>query len=122
MNKMLYAEFINQACALTITQADNSLFYLEPMWESILEDNNLKYTDVSDRTVNAVNVYPVLSLEVEKRNTINSLKPAVLQWVYEIITAQIEPAILDEQTDYVKAVTDFVKANHEAQALKDKES
>ena len=116
---MLYTEFINKAMDLTIEQAGNGLFYLEPMWRSILHDNKLMFNDISDFEVEPNEVYDVLKLEVEKRNTINSVKPAVLNWMFDIITTQVEPAMLSEETDYVKAVTDFMKTNHETQKEKE---
>ena len=58
-------------------------------------------------------------MEVEKRNAINSKKPVVINWLYDLITTQVEPAILQEETDYIKQVTEFMKTNHEMQ--KDKE-
>ena len=63
----------------------------------------------------------VLRLEVEKRNTINSNKPAVIDWLYDIISTQIEPAILDEETNFVKQITEFMKVNHETQKLAEQE-
>ena len=116
---MLYTEFINKAMNLTIEQADNGLFYLEPLWENILNDNELFLSDISDATINYDKVFEVLKLEVEKRNTINSKKPDVINWLYDLITAQIEPAMLQEETDYIKQVTEFMKTNHETQTLKD---
>lgn len=112
-NDMLYIDFINKANNLTISQADNGLFYLEPMWFQILKENGLNKSDVSDETASWENIYETLKLEVEKRNTINSKKPDILNWLYEIITAQVEPAMLQEETDYIKQVTEFMKANHE---------
>ena len=112
---MLYTEFVNKAMDLTIEQADNGLFYLEPLWRNILDDNKLYFTDVSDFEAEPDIVKDALQLEVKKRNTINSNKPAVIDWLYELITAKIEPAMLAEETDYIKQVTEFMKANHKAQ-------
>ena len=118
---MLYTEFINKAFDETIVEADNGLFYLEPLWRNILYDNQLDIKDISDAKTDWNSVFAVLQLEVEKRNTINSNKPAVVDWIYNIITTQIDPTIMDEQNDYIKNVTEYLKANKEAQALKDKE-
>ena len=114
---MLYTEFMNKVTDLTIEQADNGLYYLEPMWRSILNDNKLNLKSFSDVKASWNDIYDILRLEVEKRNTINSKKPAVIDWLYEVISAQIEPAMLAEETDYIKQVTEFMKANHESQRL-----
>lgn len=112
---MLYTEFINKAINETIVEADNGLWYLEPLWRNILHDNGLFFNDVSDFETEPDIVEDVLKLEVEKRNTINSKKPAVIDWLYDLITTQVEPAMLQEETDYVKQVIEFMKANHEQQ-------
>ena len=111
---MLYTQFINEAIDLTIEKADNGLFYLEPLWRNILADNMLYFNEVSDYQVEPDVVEDVLQLEVEKRNTINSKKPDVINWLYDLITAQVEPAMLQEETEYIKQVTEFMKANHES--------
>ena len=108
--------------ALTIEQADNGLYYLEPMWRSILNDNQLNLKGVTDVKAGWSDIYDILRLEVEKRNVINSKKPAVINWLYEIITAQVEPAMLAEETDYIKQVTEFMKANHENQRFEDEQA
>ena len=118
---MLYADFIHKANELVITEADNNLFYLEPMWFQILRDNELKIEDISDDNSTWENILEVLKLEVEKRNTINSKKPIIINWLYDVITTQVEPAMLQEEADYIKQVTEFMKANHEAQHIKEKE-
>ena len=118
---MLYTEFINKAIDLTIEQADNGLFYLEPMWRTILHDNQLFFDKISDFEADPEIVEDVLKLEAEKRNSINSLKPYVLNWIHDIIVSSVEPTILQEETDYIKNLTEYLKANKEAQTLKEQE-
>lgn len=117
---MLYTEFINKAKELTIEQAENGLFYLEPMWKNILFSNKLNIKLVSNTKTDWHEVEDVLKLEVEKRNTINSKVPAVINWLHELITAKIEPAMLQEETDYIQQVVEFMKTNHE-QVLKEEQ-
>ena len=116
---MLYIEYINKAMDETIVEADNGLFYLEPLWRNILDNSNLNLDVISDAKVDWDEVFNVLKLEVEKRNTVNSLKPYVLRWVHDIITASVEPAIMQEETDYLKNLTEYLKANKEAQREKE---
>ena len=118
---MLYTEFINKAIDLTISEADNGLSYLEPLWRNILYDNELNVSDISDAKADWGGIVDVLQLEVTKRNTINSKKSYVINWLYELITTQIEPTMLQEETDYIKQVTEFMKANHESQTIKEEE-
>ena len=115
---MLYAEFIQRAMDETIVQADNGLWYLEPMWDSILTDCKLECTE---RRISNERLQDILKLEVEKRNTIESKKPFVLEWFYNVITSEVQPAMLAEETDYVKAVTEFMKQNHNNKTAVEKE-
>lgn len=109
---MLRSEFMIKAKELTITQADNDLFYLEPSWRAILCDNKLSVYDISDYTLTLEEVSEELRLEVEKRNIIKDNKTYVINWLYDLITTQVEPAILAEETDYIKQVTEFMRQNH----------
>ena len=107
---MLYTEFFSKACDICIGQADNGLFYLEPLWKNYLIDNELNISDISDIETSWDEAQDVFKLEVEKRNTINTLKPYVLNWVYDVITASVEPAILQEENDYMKNIIEYMKA------------
>ena len=116
---MLLSDFIIKAENLTIEQADNGLYYLNPMWKSVLEDNQLDMLDISDSGADEDEIEDILKLEVQKRNTENSLTPYILGWMHEIITASVEPAIMQEETDYLKNLTEYLKANKEAQTIKE---
>ena len=109
---MLYTEFAGRAAGLTITQADNGLFYLEPMWRNILQDNMLSFDKVSDFEVTPDIIEDFLKLEVKRRNTSGSNRPYVEDWLFDLITATVEPAVMQEETEYVKQVVEFMKANH----------
>lgn len=117
---MLYVSFLAKAIDDVIVEADNGLCYLEPMWKTVLCDNGLDIKDVSDVKVEWSDVEDVLKLNVEKRNTENSLKPYVLNWIHDIITASIEPAVLQEETDYIKNLTEYLKTNKDMK-LKEEE-
>jgi len=56
---MLYGEYIEKAKDLTITQADNGLCYLEPMWRSILDDNGMYFNEISDAKVTPEDILEV---------------------------------------------------------------
>ena len=108
---MLYSDFVLKAANTTIEQADNGLFYLEPMWKSLLIDNELNVSDISDIETSWSDIQDILKLEVEKRNTINMLEPYVLNWIHDIITSTVEPEVLQEETDYLKNYIEYMKAN-----------
>ena len=117
---MLYQTFLNKAINVAIEKADNDLFYLVPTWRLLMQDNNLDIDEVSDYDANWSEVEDVLKLEIEKRNTVNSLKPYILNWVHDLITASVEPAILQEETEYIKNLTEYLKATKQP-VLKDEE-
>jgi len=109
---MLYTEFFNKSAGLTITQAENGLFYLEPLWKFILKDNQLNVSDVSDAEMDWAEILEMLKLEVERRNSICTNRPLVEDWLFDTISATVEPAIMQEETDYIKNVIEFMKTNH----------
>jgi len=109
---MLYTEFVSKAMDETIVKAENGLFYLEPMWRTILNENELTIDKISDATVTISDIKDVLKLEVEKRNTINTKRNDVYEWLFDLITATVEPAIMKEETDYIKQVVEFMQQNH----------
>lgn len=111
---MLYSEFINKAMDVTIVEAENGSWYLEPTWTVILLENNLDPENISDYATDWPALNNVLSLEVTKRNTINSKKNDVINWLYETITTQVDPMMLEEETDYLKNLTEYLKANKES--------
>lgn len=114
---MLYSNFILKAKNLTIQQLDNGVWYLEPEWMDILYRNGLGILDdLEDSYLSGwYDVEDILKLEVERRNASDSKKKEVVDWVYELITATVEPAMLQEETDYIKQVVDFMKTNHDLQ-------
>lgn len=112
---MFYSKFIDEAKKKTINQLENGVWYLEPEWKDIIcreiesdldnvEDNYL--TDWWD-------IENVLRLETDRRNAADSKKNDVINWLYDVITAQVEPAMMQEEADYIKNVIEFMKANHE---------
>jgi len=109
---MLYTEFVSKAMDETIVKAENGLFYLEPLWRTILNENELTIDKISDATVTISDIKDVLKLEVEKRNTINTKRNDVYEWLFDVITATVEPAIMKEETDYIKQVIEFMQQNH----------
>lgn len=114
---MLYSIFILKAKNLTVHQLDNGVWYLEPEWQDILYRNNLgAIDDLEDSYLSGwYDVEDILKLEVDRRNARDSKEKEVIDWLHELITATVEPAMLQEETDYIKQVTEFMKANHAMQ-------
>ena len=112
---MLYCEYIAKATEVTINQADNGLFFIEPLWKSLLIDNELNVSKISDIKTSWNDILDVLKLEVEKRNTKETLLPYVSKWIYDIITSTLDPAILQEETDYLKNYIEYMKVNKQSE-------
>lgn len=114
---MLYSNFILKAKELTVHQLDNGVWYLEPEWQDILYRNNLgAIDDLEDSYLSGwYDVEDILKLEVDRRNARDSKKKEVIDWLHDLITTTVEPAMLQEETDYIQQVTEFMKANHAMQ-------
>ena len=118
---MTYASYMFKAKELVIQQHDNGTWYLEPEWQDILYREGLgEIDDLEDSYLDSwYTLEDILKLEVEKRNTRDSKKNEVINWLYDLITATVEPAMLQEETDYIKQVTEFMKANHDIKMSED---
>lgn len=119
---MLYSEFVIKAKEETIEQADNGLWYLNPDWRYLLHLAEIDIRDVSDYAFDWFELEEILKLEVERRNTVDSVKPQVLNWFHSIISNVITPKMDEEETDYLANITEYLKAKKEAQEAKDKEA
>ena len=114
---MTYYEFYKKAADEVIIQAENGLYYLEPSYRTILESQNILPDGVSDVKLSWNSVKEWLELEVKRRNTMDDQLPVVSKWLYNIITSTVEPAVLEEETDYVKAVTEYLQSKKETQTM-----
>ncbi len=114
---MFYSKFIFEAMQKTIHQLDNETWYVEPEWKDIIcrdIESNLDSLEDSYLT-DWWDVENILRLEAEKRNATDSKKKEVINWVYDLITTTVDPAMLEEENDYIKNVIEFMKVNHEVQ-------
>lgn len=109
---MLYSDYILKAKELTITyDEDSKISYLEPDWQTILHSNGLgNLEDIKDMYIEGwYDLEDVLKLEVEKRNARMSKKNLVYEWLYDLITSTIEPAMTDEENDLVQGMLELAK-------------
>ena len=117
---MLYTEFISKAKELVVVQnEDNGMWYLEPEWRIVLNTTGINPIKCTDFKADWFMVEDNLKLEVERRNLANETKKQnIIDWLYETLTAAVEPAIMQEETDYIKQVVEFMKTNHEQELAK----
>lgn len=109
---MLYADFIFKAKQETVRQLENGIWYLEPEWQDLICRNiTAELDDLEDSYLCGwYDVEDILKLEVERRNAESSKKNQVIDWLYDLITAQVEPAMLQEETEYLKNFLEYKQA------------
>lgn len=112
---MTYSKFIYEVEQTVINQLDNGIWYLEPEWKSMVRQDIVQdITELKDCYLDDWwDLEEVLKLEVERRNARDSKKSVVIDWLYELITNKVEPAMLEEETDFIKNLTEYMKTNHE---------
>lgn len=110
---MYYQSFIMEAEKLTILLTDNGIWFLDPEWKDIICREITPDVDkLEDSYISTwEEVRDILELETKRRNLFDSKKKEVIDWLYETISATIEPAVLEQENDYIKQVIEFMKAN-----------
>lgn len=109
---MTYAEYMYKAKEYTIFQDSTSqIWYLDPGWKATLCDQGLgKVKELQcPFTVTWADVEDFLRLEVERRNKCEDKHKLVMDWLYDLFTQDIDPTIMQEETDYIASVMDFLK-------------
>lgn len=113
---MLYSEYINKAKGMVIEQDDDTkTWYLHPEWRFELYMSgmgNLKFAE-RDFRPDWSTIEDTLKLEVERRNAVQDKRNYVLNWLYDTLSSQVEPAILAEETDYIRNMMEYMKLNHD---------
>lgn len=110
---MDYFEYMEKVSSLVIGTLENGLHYLEPAWRVILDGEGLQPYKVKNVKLSWDMTKEWLELQIVKLNEEINKMPAVVEWLHQIITAQIEPAMLEEETDFVKNLTEYMKAKQE---------
>lgn len=108
---MIYDNYINKAYDLVIEQdEDTGVWYLNPNWVHLLYTNELDFEKVSEDYIDQYEIEDALKLEVQRRNLKNEVKKqAVIDWLYDIIAAKVEPQILQEETEYVAQMIEYMR-------------
>lgn len=114
---MTYFEAMEAAIELTVvTDSISGMSYLEPNYRLLLKESGISLPDDKDGS----ELYELLHLEVEKRNAkLNRLQP-VLDWLYDVMTTTVDPAVTQEENELIKNVMDYMKLNSDLK-VKEKE-
>ena len=113
---MLYAEYVRRIKDVAILLDENTgIYYLDPDWKFDIYVNDLPEPNEvkSEYALTWEDVKDILNLEVIKINKINDNKKAVIDWIYNLITSTVEPAVLQEETEYVAQMMDYLKFRNE---------
>jgi len=104
----------NKAVTLCVHQDDASgRAFVEPLWREILESEGIRVN-----TKDEPRMLEVLTLAAKKLDAQNDRTQMVMGWLGDIITTQIEPAVLEEETEYIKNLMEYMRLNNQ---LKEKE-
>ncbi len=121
---MIYAEYMMKAKDIAISFDDDSqTYYLEPEWKTYLYENELGDLDSVSGAypLTWFDVEDVLRLEVERLNKKMSKINHVVDWVYDLISQNIDPMMMQEETEYVANVLEYLKfrAEHPSQTFEE---
>lgn len=108
---MLYSEYMDKIKSFSLLTNENTgLTYIRPDYEYILAASELKLEDVSDfDNASRDTVYRQLILERDMRNAQRDKTPAVTQWLYDVISTVVEPALVEEQNKLIKDMLEYRK-------------
>ena len=113
---MLYSEYMDKVKELAlITNEDTGMTYIRPDYEYLLSASHLDLDEVTDfEDVTKSVVYRQLLLERDMRNAQKDKTHIVMQWLYDVISTVVEPAIVEEQN---KLIQDMLAYRKERNAI-----
>lgn len=113
---MLYKEYMNKVKEIALlTDEKTGLTFIRPDYEYALEIEGTKMDDISDfETATRAGVYRQLLLERDMRNAKQDKTPIVMQWIYDVISTVVEPAMVEEQN---KLIADMLAYRKERNAI-----
>lgn len=113
---MLYKEYMNKVKEIALlTDEKTGLTFIRPDYEYVLEIEGTKMDDISDfETATRAGVYRQLLLERDMRNAKQDKTPIVMQWIYDVISTVVEPAMVEEQN---KLIADMLAYRKERNAI-----
>ena len=88
----------NKLAEECIVEAPSGVFYLDPLWRAMLDENEEKATP---------ELFEALKLTVEKKNAeANTLQP-VLHYLYDMLGSTAE-ALSDQETELANKMLDYI--------------
>lgn len=112
---MNYYDTVNKAIENTVvTDSETGVAYLEPRYRSVLEEMNIHLPghalpgDYKDQEL-----WEILKLEVEKRNAKSDYLKPVLEWCYDTIFNQINPAVELGENELMKDMLEYMQLKNQ---------
>lgn len=114
---MSFYSLMDQIFASCLQQAnDDGEWYISPYWKYHIADgwseNYIKFTDaLSDYNYSIDDCKDALQLQVKKRNAELGKEIQVSKWIYSILQSSMDSVMLQQETDYMKNVVDYMQLN-----------
>ncbi len=116
---MTYFDLINNAIDLCITvDSTTGMAYLEPPYRMLLREADLIHPEI----IEPEELYELLKLEVKKQNAKVNKSYAVSEWLHDIITQTVDPAMTQEENELVKNLLEYMRKNEELKSDEQKRS
>lgn len=117
---MIYVDFMKKAEEFVLSyDEDSGLTFLEPDYYAILLGLKMDpEKDISDIPLTWAQFEKRMELEVERRNKLDDRSKYVIDWLYSVLTSAIEPAMMQQESELMKNIMDYMNLNAE---LKEKE-
>lgn len=124
---MNYFKLMDEIFDLCISKTDESdLWYLTPHWRKLIceykASNEIEFIECINReNVSLTELEDILRLEVERRNKIEDKSNLVNSWLYVLLSTQIEPTMLQEESEYIQSVVEFMKVKDSIERKENKD-
>lgn len=108
---MLYSEYMDKVKEMAlITSEKNGLTYIRPDYEYLLNASGLSLDEVIDfKNATREVVHQHLILERDMRNAQKDISPIVMQWVYDVISTVVDPAIIEQENQLIQDMIEYRK-------------
>lgn len=108
--------FLNNAIDLCVGLAEETgVYFVEPLWQDILISEGFEEQLFAPENADILHI---LELAAKKLNAKTDRTKQVMDWLYDLITTTVDPAVMQEETELVKNVIEYMKTND---TLKEKE-
>jgi hypothetical protein len=105
---MTREEFLSKAAGICIGKSEVSeLFFVEPLWETYVK------TELGDYPEDLTHeeTLEILELTVKKLNAMSDRSHVLINWLYDVLTAKVEPAMVEEENELMKNIVEYMKLN-----------